>query len=95
MMPGDKAGLTPVLGQAIKVSNVSRIDATCQALNAAVVRQVDDLRDFIRLRCISEHRDTPCGQELAGSPLNQLADRLALWQTKFPGTEDAKGWQPA
>ena len=56
--------------------------------NAAVARQVDDFRDFIRLHYVSERRDTPFWRDVAASHPRAVMDRLALWQTKTPGRED-------
>ncbi|MES2551453.1 MAG: tryptophan halogenase family protein, partial [Pseudomonadota bacterium] len=58
------------------------------AFNASAARQVDDFRDFIRLHYVSERRDTPFWQDVAGSLPGRLAERLALWQQKVPGPED-------
>lgn len=58
------------------------------AFNASAARQVDDFRDFIRLHYVSERRDTPFWQDVAGSLPDRLAERLALWQQKVPGPED-------
>lgn len=63
-------------------------DRARQAFNAAAARQVDDFRDFIRLHYVSERRDTPFWQDVAGSLPGSLADRLGLWRTKVPGPED-------
>lgn len=56
--------------------------------NAAVARQVDDFRDFIRLHYVTERRDSPFWQDVADSHPKSVTDRLALWQTKMPGQED-------
>jgi tryptophan halogenase len=56
--------------------------------NATVARQVDDFRDFIRLHYVSERRDTPFWRDVAESHPDAVRNRLALWQTKFPGPED-------
>jgi flavin-dependent dehydrogenase len=56
--------------------------------NAAVARQVDDFRDFIRLHYVTERRDSPFWQDVAATHPQVVRDRLALWQTKMPGTED-------
>lgn len=58
------------------------------AFNASAARQVDDFRDFIRLHYVSERRDTPFWQDVAGALPDRLAERLALWQQKVPGPED-------
>ena len=63
-------------------------DRARAAFNAAAARQVDDFRDFIRLHYVTERRDTPFWQDVAGSLPDRLSDRLALWQTKVPGPED-------
>jgi 2-polyprenyl-6-methoxyphenol hydroxylase-like FAD-dependent oxidoreductase len=56
--------------------------------NAAVARQVDDFRDFIRLHYVTERRDSPFWRDVADSHPQVVRDRLALWQTKMPGVED-------
>jgi tryptophan halogenase len=56
--------------------------------NAAVARQVDDFRDFIRLHYVSERRDTPFWRDVAQSHPPAVTDRLALWRRKMPGRED-------
>jgi flavin-dependent dehydrogenase len=56
--------------------------------NAAVARQVDDFRDFIRLHYVSERRDTPFWREVAGSQPDAVTQRLTLWSGKTPGPED-------
>ena len=56
--------------------------------NAAVGRQVDDFRDFIRLHYVSERSDSPFWRDVADSHPQQVRDRLELWQRKMPGPED-------
>ena len=56
--------------------------------NAAVARQVDDFRDFIRLHYVTERRDSPFWQDVAASHPQEVKDRLALWQTKMPVPAD-------
>ena len=56
--------------------------------NAAVGRQVDDFRDFIRLHYVSERRDSPFWQDVAATHPAVVTDRLALWRGKMPGTGD-------
>ena len=57
--------------------------------NAAVARQVDDFRDFIRLHYVSERRDTPFWRDVAAShPRHRHRERLELWSRKTPGPED-------
>ncbi|ROU03481.1 tryptophan halogenase family protein [Histidinibacterium lentulum] len=56
--------------------------------NAAVARQVDDFRDFIRLHYVSERRDTPFWRDVAASHPPEVTDRLALWQTRLPERAD-------
>ncbi len=56
--------------------------------NAAVARQVDDFRDFIRLHYVTERRDSPFWQDVAATHPQVVGDRLGLWQTKMPGNED-------
>jgi 2-polyprenyl-6-methoxyphenol hydroxylase-like FAD-dependent oxidoreductase len=56
--------------------------------NAAVARQVDDFRDFIRLHYVSERRDSPFWRDVAASHPDWVADRLALWQTRLPQAGD-------
>lgn len=58
------------------------------AFNAAAARQVDDFRDFIRLHYVSERRDTPFWQDVAGSLPDRLAERLAQWRHRVPGPAD-------
>ncbi len=56
--------------------------------NAAVGRQVDDFRDFIRLHYVSERRDSPFWQDVAATHPQAVHDRLALWRGKMPGAAD-------
>ncbi|QQA42797.1 tryptophan halogenase family protein [Pelagovum pacificum] len=56
--------------------------------NAAVARQVDDFRDFIRLHYVSERNDTPFWRDVAASHPQTLRDRLAAWQTRMPERRD-------
>jgi len=56
--------------------------------NAAVARQVDDFRDFIRLHYVSERRDTPFWRDIAASQPEATTRRLELWSRKTPGAED-------
>ena len=56
--------------------------------NAAVARQVDDFRDFIRLHYVSERRDSPFWRDVADSHPQVVRDRLALWQTRLPQAQD-------
>ncbi len=56
--------------------------------NAAVARQVDDFRDFIRLHYVSGRRDTAFWREVAASHPDAIRERLALWSRKMPGAED-------
>ena len=62
--------------------------------NAAVARQVDDFRDFIRLHYVSERRDTPFWRDVAESHPPVVRERLALWRTKVPGREDFPRFPP-
>jgi 2-polyprenyl-6-methoxyphenol hydroxylase-like FAD-dependent oxidoreductase len=56
--------------------------------NAAVARQVDDFRDFIRLHYVSERRDTQFWQDLATTHPAELTARLAMWRVKLPDPRD-------
>ena len=56
--------------------------------NAAVARQVDDFRDFIRLHYVTERRDSPFWRDIAASHPGVVKDRLALWQTRMPRPSD-------
>ena len=56
--------------------------------NAAVGRQVDDFRDFIRLHYVTERRDSAFWQDVAASHPQVVRDRLDLWSKKMPGPED-------
>lgn len=56
--------------------------------NAAVARQVDDFRDFIRFHYVSERRDSGFWQDVAASHPGFVRDRLALWQTRMPEPAD-------
>ena len=57
--------------------------------NAAIARQVDDFRDFINLHYVSERADSPFWCDVAGQYIQpQTRARLALWQSKMPGSED-------
>jgi tryptophan halogenase len=62
--------------------------------NAAVARQVDDFRDFIRLHYVSERRDSPFWRDVADSHPQVVRDRLALWQTKVPDPSDFPRFPP-
>lgn len=52
--------------------------------NAAVGRQVDDFRDFIRTHYVSGRRDTPFWRDVAASHPGQVTDRLAHWAGRIP-----------
>lgn len=56
--------------------------------NAAVARQVDDFRDFIRLHYVSERRDSAFWQDVAATHPASVSDRLATWAQKMPGPDD-------
>lgn len=56
--------------------------------NAAVARQVDDFRDFIRFHYVSERRDSAFWQDIASSHPDYVRERLALWQTRLPEARD-------
>jgi tryptophan halogenase len=62
--------------------------------NAAVARQVDDFRDFIRLHYVSERRDTPFWRDVAESHPQEVRDRLALWQDHVPQPADFARFPP-
>lgn len=56
--------------------------------NAAVGRQVDEFRDFIRMHYVSERRDTPFWRDVADSHPAQVTDRLAAWAGRIPERAD-------
>jgi 2-polyprenyl-6-methoxyphenol hydroxylase-like FAD-dependent oxidoreductase len=56
--------------------------------NAAVARQVDDFRDFIRLHYVSERRDSPFWQDVANSHPAAVLDRVRQWQARLPTKGD-------
>ena len=56
--------------------------------NAAIARQVDDFRDFIRLHYVSERRDSPFWQDVAATHPQVVQDQLALWRGKMPDAAD-------
>ena len=56
--------------------------------NAAVSRQVDDFKDFIRFHYVTERRDSAFWQDVAASHPDHVTDRLALWQTRMPEPAD-------
>ncbi|SMY06674.1 tryptophan halogenase family protein [Flavimaricola marinus] len=56
--------------------------------NAAVGRQVDDFRDFIRLHYVSERRDTPFWRDVADSHPAEVTYRLAAWAGRIPERAD-------
>jgi tryptophan halogenase len=56
--------------------------------NAAVARQVDDFRDFIRLHYVTERRDSPFWRDVADSHPQALREQIALWATKMPEVSD-------
>ena len=62
--------------------------------NAAVGRQVDDFRDFIRLHYVSERRDSPFWRDVAASHPQVVTDRLAQWQTHIPRPADFPRFPP-
>ena len=62
--------------------------------NAAVGRQVDDFRDFIRLHYVSERRDSAFWRDVAGSHPAVVTDRLALWQGQMPVAGDFPRFPP-
>ena len=61
---------------------------TIDHIRAAVGRQVDDFRDFIRLHYVSERRDSAFWCDVAASHPQALRDRLALWQGRMPAPRD-------
>lgn len=56
--------------------------------NAAIARQVDDFRDFIRLHYVSERRDSPFWRDVANTHPAVVRDRLARWSRKMPDAAD-------
>lgn len=56
--------------------------------NAAVARQVDDFRDFIRFHYVTERRDSAFWRDVAASHPDFVTERLALWQTRLPAHQD-------
>ncbi len=56
--------------------------------NAAVARQVDDFRDFIRFHYVTERRDSAFWRDVSASHPEFVKDRLALWQTRMPEAGD-------
>ncbi len=56
--------------------------------NAAVARQVDDFRDFIRFHYVTERRDSDFWRDVASSHPAFIRDRLALWRTRLPLPQD-------
>ncbi|NBZ87725.1 tryptophan halogenase family protein [Stagnihabitans tardus] len=56
--------------------------------NAAVGRQVDDFRDFIRLHYVSERRDSAFWCDVAASHPDSVKARVALWSTRMPRPAD-------
>ncbi|EAR52973.1 tryptophan halogenase [Oceanicola granulosus HTCC2516] len=56
--------------------------------NAAVARQVDDFRDFIRLHYVSERRDTAFWRDVAASHPPEVRARLDLWRHRLPERRD-------
>lgn len=62
--------------------------------NAAVGRQVDDFRDFIRLHYVSERRDSPFWRDVAASHPAVVTDRLAQWQDHIPRPADFPRFPP-
>lgn len=59
-----------------------------QRYNAAVARQIDDFRDFIRFHYVTERRDSAFWRDVAGSHPDFVRERLALWQTRLPEAQD-------
>ena len=62
--------------------------------NAAVGRQVDDFRDFIRLHYVSERRDSPFWRDVAASHSAVVTDRLAQWRDHIPRPADFPRFPP-
>ena len=62
--------------------------------NAAVGRQVDDFRDFIRLHYVSERRDSPFWRDVAASHPAVVTDRLAQWRDHIPRPADFPRFPP-
>jgi flavin-dependent dehydrogenase len=62
--------------------------------NAAVARQVDDFRDFIRLHYVSERRDSAFWRDVADSHPQVVKDRLAQWQDHIPRPADFARFPP-
>lgn len=56
--------------------------------NAAVARQVDDFRDFIRLHYVTDRRDSPFWRDVAASHPATVTDRVAAWAERMPGAGD-------
>ncbi len=56
--------------------------------NAAVARQVDDFRDFIRIHYVSERRDSAFWCDVAATHPQSVQDRLAHWAQKLPDRSD-------
>ncbi|MFM2357216.1 MAG: hypothetical protein RLZZ528_2952 [Pseudomonadota bacterium] len=56
--------------------------------NAAVARQVDDFRDFIRLHYVTERRESPFWRDVAESHPQAVRDRVAQWSERMPKPED-------
>ena len=56
--------------------------------NAAVARQVDDFRDFIRFHYVTERHDSAFWRDVAASHPDFVTERLALWQTRLPAHQD-------
>jgi tryptophan halogenase len=56
--------------------------------NAAVARQVDDFRDFIRFHYVSERRDSAFWRDVAASHPAFVTDRLAVWSRRLPEAAD-------
>ena len=56
--------------------------------NAAVARQVDDFRDFIRFHYVTDRRDSAFWRDVSASHPEFVTERLALWQTRMPEAGD-------
>lgn len=73
-----------LLGTILPNASPQARDAYC----AAVARQVDDFKDFIRLHYVSERRDSGFWRDIASSHPSQVTDRISAWGGRTPGPQD-------
>lgn len=78
---------TSIHGTIVQLMMLPRFMAQPQGrrdYNAAVARQVDDFKDFIRLHYVSRRRDSAFWVDVANSHPSQVKSRLEMWSHAMP-----------